>query len=416
MSILRLMRARAYLLLIAFASCSMPTRSTTAASSERPEALRGWSGLEGRDLWWSGAKIDTPHGAARVISLRGVADVIDGSRVRIGDLELEGRLAASSCLVSPLRRQSGDLVLDLRRGARLFIRGVDGDRYRVSDGLDLMTRTFWIPIDRLSSDACNDDVGSVSELRARCIHGSNTEVLDQSAQPRILRWDVRVSIHEQQGDWARIEATSPTHHAVGWAHADDLNPAPVESFLTTREVPSQTEGLMLPAGTPIARSRHRAVIEHAGRRMFVRIPEVPMDSLQPDPQLVAERARAAMNPTIAAAGSQCWAPGTKLEVANLRRGLSKPVIRRVIRSHIDEVRECYEAQLAVDPNLEGRFVAHFLISPDGRVEGADSAPAGSVSLPVEQCILRKLVHWRFPAADGGGAAMVHYPFALRFAR
>ncbi len=412
---LRLMGTRACLLFLALTSCSTSVRPPPAvAPPERPEALRGWSGLEGRDLRWSGSKIDTPYGSAHVVSLRGVASAIEGSRVRIGDLELDGRLSASSCLVSPLRRQNADLVLDLHRGARLFIRGVDGDRYRVSDGPDLMTRTFWVPIDQLSSDACSDEVGTPSESRARCVHGANLETLDQSAEPRMLRFDVPVSVLERHGDWARIEATSPTHHIVGWTHAEDLDP-PLESFLTTRAVPSHTEGLLLPPGTPVTHSRSSAVLEHTGRRIVVSIPQVPMDALQIDPDLLAERERASIHPAIAAAGSKCWAPGTELEPANRRGLLTKRVIREVITSHIGEVRECYEMQLAVDRELQGRLTTRFVISPDGRVEGASSTYAGSVSMPVEQCVLRRLVHWRFPAPSGGGIVVVNYPFALRFA-
>ena len=98
--------------------------------------------------------------------------------------------------------------------------------------------------------------------------------------------------------------------------------------------------------------------------------------------------------------------------AEVRGSLSKEVIRRVVRRHINEVKFCYEQQLNARPDLQGRVTTKFVISPTGSVQ---SAMIGSSSLrneAVESCIVRAVRRWTFPAPDGGGVVVVNYPFLL----
>jgi TonB family protein len=98
--------------------------------------------------------------------------------------------------------------------------------------------------------------------------------------------------------------------------------------------------------------------------------------------------------------------------AEVRGSLSKEVIRRVVRRHINEVKFCYEQQLNARPDLQGRVTTKFVISPTGSVQ---SAMVGSSSLrneAVESCIVRAVRRWTFPAPDGGGVVVVNYPFLL----
>jgi TonB family protein len=98
--------------------------------------------------------------------------------------------------------------------------------------------------------------------------------------------------------------------------------------------------------------------------------------------------------------------------AEVRGSLSKEVIRRVVRRHINEVKFCYEQQLNTRPDLQGRVTTKFVISPTGSVQ---SAMVGSSSLrneAVESCIVRAVRRWTFPAPDGGGVVVVNYPFLL----
>jgi TonB family protein len=111
-------------------------------------------------------------------------------------------------------------------------------------------------------------------------------------------------------------------------------------------------------------------------------------------------------------GRSAGVPQVRSGGAEVRGSLSKEVIRRVVRRHINEVKFCYEQQLNARPDLSGRVTTRFVISPTGSVQ---SAMVGSSSLrneAVESCIVRAVRRWTFPAPDGGGVVVVNYPFLL----
>jgi len=98
--------------------------------------------------------------------------------------------------------------------------------------------------------------------------------------------------------------------------------------------------------------------------------------------------------------------------ANVLGSLDRDVIRRVIRRHINEVRFCYERELAQAPDLAGRVVVRFIISGDGSVASAAVASSPLRSPAVEGCITQRVQRWTFPAPDGGGIVSVSYPFVF----
>jgi TonB family protein len=109
------------------------------------------------------------------------------------------------------------------------------------------------------------------------------------------------------------------------------------------------------------------------------------------------------------AGTPDVIPGT----AQVRGALDKEIIRRVIRSHIKEVKFCYEQELLRKPDLYGRVTIQFTITPMGSV--SSSAVQGSTmgNAKVEQCIARAVQRWEFPKPQGGGIVIVAYPFVLK---
>lgn len=98
--------------------------------------------------------------------------------------------------------------------------------------------------------------------------------------------------------------------------------------------------------------------------------------------------------------------------AEVRGSLSKEVIRRVIRRHINEVKFCYEQELNARPDLEGRVTIRFIISPTGAVQNAVMQASTLRNQRVESCIAGAVRRWTFPAPDGGGIVIVNYPFML----
>ncbi len=113
-------------------------------------------------------------------------------------------------------------------------------------------------------------------------------------------------------------------------------------------------------------------------------------------------------------GRQSKVPSVTQGTAEVRGSLSKEVIRRVIRRHLNEVRFCYEQQLRQRPDLEGRVSVKFIISPTGSVQSSVAEPARSTltDSSVQSCIAGAVRRWTFPSPEGGGIVIVTYPFML----
>ena len=105
-------------------------------------------------------------------------------------------------------------------------------------------------------------------------------------------------------------------------------------------------------------------------------------------------------------------PSIRPGVAQVRGSLSAEVIRRVVRSHMNEVKFCYEQQLAANPDLAGRVTVQFVISPSGTVQSSALGASTLGNPTAEQCIVRSVRRWAFPAPEGGGIVVVTFPFML----
>jgi TonB family protein len=97
----------------------------------------------------------------------------------------------------------------------------------------------------------------------------------------------------------------------------------------------------------------------------------------------------------------------------VRGALDKEIIRRVIRSHIKEVKFCYEQELLRKPDLYGRVTVQFTITPMGSVSSSAVQQSTMGNAKVEQCIARAVQRWEFPKPQGGGIVIVAYPFVLK---
>ena len=90
--------------------------------------------------------------------------------------------------------------------------------------------------------------------------------------------------------------------------------------------------------------------------------------------------------------------------------MDKSIIRGVIRDHINEVKACYEAELAADPTLFGQVMVQFTIAATGEVVASVLQKSTMHSPPVENCTVAAVRRWRFPKPLGGGIVIVSYPF------
>ena len=105
-------------------------------------------------------------------------------------------------------------------------------------------------------------------------------------------------------------------------------------------------------------------------------------------------------------------PRVRQAKATVKGSLDKDIIRRIVRSHINEVRHCYNQGLAKDPSLEGRVSIQFTIGPTGKVV---TSVVGTTTLGdknVANCVAKAVKRWKFPRPPGGGNAIVSYPFVL----
>jgi hypothetical protein len=97
--------------------------------------------------------------------------------------------------------------------------------------------------------------------------------------------------------------------------------------------------------------------------------------------------------------------------------LDRQTIRTAVRSVLGDIKSCYEAALADNPNLEGRSVVRMTIvtkNGAGKVSDAEIQPdEGDLDAPtMQQCILLALSHATFPPSVDGEDVVVSYPFVF----
>ncbi len=99
-------------------------------------------------------------------------------------------------------------------------------------------------------------------------------------------------------------------------------------------------------------------------------------------------------------------------VTRTKAPFNKDLIRRVVRAHINEVRDCYNAGLSRDPALAGRVVAQFTITPEGAVSSSQVGELELADEEVATCIVGAVKTWEFPGWSAPADTVVNYPFKL----
>ena len=115
--------------------------------------------------------------------------------------------------------------------------------------------------------------------------------------------------------------------------------------------------------------------------------------------------------TVGAEGPQASSvpsvPSKKQPDGDVASTRTKARIQEVIRSHILEVKSCYEMRLVTQPNLEGRVLVDFLIAPTGQVAAAIVLSSTVDDRKLEECLVAVVKTMRFPADRG--TTVVSYP-------
>jgi hypothetical protein len=94
-------------------------------------------------------------------------------------------------------------------------------------------------------------------------------------------------------------------------------------------------------------------------------------------------------------------------------GLTKEEVAKVIHSHLNEIRYCYESAILKDPTLAGKVLVDFKINAGGIVPSAGIAEDSISDKAVGNCLAGKLRTWKFPQPRGGVVVAVSYPFIFK---
>jgi hypothetical protein len=90
-------------------------------------------------------------------------------------------------------------------------------------------------------------------------------------------------------------------------------------------------------------------------------------------------------------------------------GLSPEQVRRVVLRHLGAVRACFDMEAQKAPDLKGTVTMTWEVTRDGAVTSAAVRATSLSNERVEQCIVRQIKSWRFPASDGP-TTIASFPF------
>jgi hypothetical protein len=93
--------------------------------------------------------------------------------------------------------------------------------------------------------------------------------------------------------------------------------------------------------------------------------------------------------------------------------IDRELIRRVVRSHLDQLRYCYEVQLTKNPKLSGKVAVKWVVTEQGTVSSSVVAQTTTGNNELDTCVAGRVLTWVFPKPKGGGVAVVTYPFIFK---
>lgn len=92
--------------------------------------------------------------------------------------------------------------------------------------------------------------------------------------------------------------------------------------------------------------------------------------------------------------------------------LGRDILLRVIRSHLQEVQDCYRVALGRQEGLAGKIQVKFTVVHDGSVSQANVVKSTLNDAQMEKCLTDRILTWKFPDYKGGPECVVNYPFTF----
>jgi hypothetical protein len=98
----------------------------------------------------------------------------------------------------------------------------------------------------------------------------------------------------------------------------------------------------------------------------------------------------------------------RVEFKEIQQDVDKDGVRQVVRTHVRDIRKCYESRLNDNPQVAGQVVLEWDIDETGGVKAPRAKD--SVDKPLEDCLIGKLKTWKFPTPPKSMVSRVSYPF------
>jgi Ca-activated chloride channel family protein len=103
----------------------------------------------------------------------------------------------------------------------------------------------------------------------------------------------------------------------------------------------------------------------------------------------------------------------KEDPTSLAGGVDTATIKKVSVDNAASIRACYEDQLAIYPDLEGRVEVKVVVGAGGRVIDADVMSSSLDNDLAESCILAQIRSWNVPAGGMAGVSVAKVPFNFK---
>jgi TonB family protein len=87
-------------------------------------------------------------------------------------------------------------------------------------------------------------------------------------------------------------------------------------------------------------------------------------------------------------------------------------INKVVQKRIGSIEYCYNSQLKIKPNLQGKITISFIIRSNGVVDKCTVISSTVKNPTLENCIKRNISRWRFIAKEDIGDVEVVYPLVF----
>jgi hypothetical protein len=108
-------------------------------------------------------------------------------------------------------------------------------------------------------------------------------------------------------------------------------------------------------------------------------------------------------------------PGVERGNPIILGALDRSQIDQVVKSHLEQIRFCYDGGLNKNPKLFGKIVVKFVTAKNGSVSSAQTEVSTMKSPIVEECVNKEFLRMEFPLPEGGGIVIVKYPFVFNSA-